>query len=398
MLSDVYFPRVNGVSSSIRTYARALVRMGHEVTLVAPDYPDRVAQAAHDRDGFEVIRLAARTIFFDPEDRLIKGSALHAVIPALASAQWDVIYIHTPFRAHSLGVTLHRLTARPLVETYHTYFEQYVAHYLPWAPASWLRAFARFASRRLCGNVDHLIVPSTQMVDVLTHYGVSTPSTVLPTGLDLAEFAGGSGVAFRTRHGIDSERPTLVTVSRLAVEKNIGFLLEVVRELFNEFPTLLFIIAGEGPDAPRLRRLALTFDLNDNVTFFGNLDRRTALLDCYRAGDVFVFASPTETQGLVLIEAMALGVPIVFTAVMGTATVLRDARSARIAKDAVADFAAQVTALLRSPELRAELAAAGPEDARAWSVDGLMQRAEALYLSLAAAAPAVALRSSATTL
>ncbi len=383
MLSDVYFPRVNGVSSSIRTYARALVAMGHNVTLVAPDYGPDSGQAQHDAD-FEVIRLPARVIFFDPEDRLIKPSALREALPRLAARRWDAIHIHTPFRAHKLGVQLARRSGRPTVETYHTYFEEYVAHYLPWLPPSLTRMVARRVSRKLCAEVDHLIVPSQQMVDVLQRYGVDTPTTVLPTGLALDEFARGDGVRFRADHGIGPAQPTLVTVSRLALEKNIGFLLQAARKLVVEFPDLLFVVAGEGPDAERLKKLSASLGLQNNVRFFGNLDRRSTLLDCYRAGDVFVFASPTETQGLVLIEAMALGVPIVSTAVMGTATVLRDARSAVVSGEDVDEFAGHVAGLLRDPARRAALSAAGPIDAQAWSAEGLMRKAVALYGGLAA--------------
>jgi glycosyltransferase involved in cell wall biosynthesis len=171
------------------------------------------------------------------------------------------------------------------------------------------------------------------MADVLHGYGVRTPATVMPTGIDLAEFSGGDGARFRERHGIGAAQPTLVTVSRLSMEKNIAFLFEVVHKLVGEFPSLLFIIAGEGADAERLKRRTAELGLGGNVRFFGNLDRRTVLLDGYRAGDVFVFASPTETQGLVLIEAMALGVPIVSTAVMGTATVLAHAHNARVSAE-----------------------------------------------------------------
>lgn len=383
MLSDVYFPRVNGVSTSIRTFAQALVRMGHAVTLVAPDYGPDSGQAQHDEGGFEIIRLPARVIFFDPEDRLIKGSALAGIIRRLAARHWDVVHVHTPFRAHQLGVRLARLTGVPVVETYHTYFEEYVGHYLPWLPAGLARWGARRASRFLCHAVDHLIVPSAQMEEVLDRYGIQTPRTVVPTGIDPAEFSGGEGARFRDAHGIAHDVPTLVTVSRLSLEKNIGFLIRVTGRLVQEFPTLQFLIAGEGPDAGRLRQLVAALGLQDNVRFFGNLDRRTSLLDAYRAGDVFVFASPTETQGLVLIEAMALGTPIVSTAVMGTATVLRDARSARISDEDEAAFADHVAALLRSPETRSALSEAGPLDARAWSTDALMARAVEVYASLA---------------
>ncbi|AWV07487.1 glycosyltransferase [Marilutibacter maris] len=394
MLSDVYFPRVNGVSTSIRTFAQALLRMGHKVTLVAPDYgshdsdgeggddPAQAPAVNDDLAGLELIRLPSSVIFFDPEDRLIRASALRRILPRLAARSWDVVHIHTPFRAHRLGVQLSELTGVPTVETYHTYFEEYVAHYLPWLPGALLRMGARRASRMLCHGVDHLIVPSRQMVEVLDRYGIQTPSTVIPTGIDLDEFKGGDGEEFRQRYGIDPARPTLVTVSRLAVEKNIGFLIDVVKRLVPEFPQLLFIIAGEGPDAPRLKQLVQRQGLGDNVRFFGNLDRRGALLDAYRAGDVFVFASPTETQGLVLTEAMALGVPVVSTAVMGTATVLRDTRSAVISGEDVGEFATHVAGLLRSEQRRAELSALGPGDAAAWSTTTLMGRVVGLYQQL----------------
>src|SRR5215469_405693 len=129
MLSDVYFPRVNGVSTSIRTYARELVRRGHTVTIVAPDYATREDERD---DPYEIIRLPARVIFFDPEDRLIRASAMRAAVRRLGARDWDIIHVHTPFRAHRIGVRLGRMLDRPVVETYHTYFEEYVSHYLPW--------------------------------------------------------------------------------------------------------------------------------------------------------------------------------------------------------------------------------------------------------------------------
>lgn len=384
MLSDVYFPRVNGVSTSIRTFACALLRLGHRVTLVAPGYGD--VEGVPDDAGLEVIRLPSRVVFFDPEDRLIRARAMRQAIDRLAVRPWDVIHVHTPFRAHTLGVRLARRTGRPLVETYHTYFEEYVGHYLPWLPSGVTRRIARATSRRLCHQVDHLIVPSVQMVEVLDRYGIQTPHSVIPTGLELAEFSGGDGARFRRRHGIDPGRPTLVTVSRLAVEKNIGFLLEVVARLVGAFPTLLFLVAGEGPDAPRLRARVEQLGLGANVRFFGNLDRECELLDAYRAGDAFVFASPTETQGLVLLEAMALGVPIVSTAVMGTATVLAGAGSAVVSDEEVGAFADNVARVLRSAELRGALSDAGPRDARRWGTDVLMGQVVDLYRGLGEAA------------
>lgn len=382
LLSDVYFPRVNGVSTSIRTFARALARMGHAVTIVAPDYGP--VEGKDDGAGeYEIIRLPSREIFFDPEDRLIRGSAVAAIVRRLAQRHWDVIHIHTPFRAHQMGVRLARLTGRRTVETYHTHFEEYASLYLPWLPAAPLRWLTRWFSRRLCHEVDHLIVPTQQMVAILDGYGIDTPQSVLPTGIDLDEFLGGSRQRFRSRNRIGPERPMLVTVSRLAREKNIGFLLEVAHRLLPEFPDLLLVIAGEGPDAARLRASVAERGIGDNVRFFGNLPRASELLDCYRAGDIFVFASPTETQGLVLIEAMALGLPIVSTAVLGTATVLAHARGARVSEEDPDVFAGHVAALLRSPEARDDLSLNSWLDARAWDAARWMGPVCELYRRLA---------------
>lgn len=388
MLSDVYFPRVNGVSTSIRATAQSLLRAGHDVTLVAPDYRNP-AQRQHDAelgDRFEVLRLPARRIFFDPEDRLMRMGALRRVLSPLAAREWDVVHVHTPFRAHQLGTRLRQAVGCPVVETYHTYFESYIGHYLPWLPRAAGETFARRMSRRLCNAVDHVVVPTAEMAKVLVRYGVHAASTVLPTGLDMDEFRSGDGEAFRKRHGIARDRLVLVTISRLAREKRIDFLLRVARELVPQFPTLLLVVAGEGPDAPRLKSLAQELGLGSHILFLGNLDRHGALLDCYRAADLFVFASPTETQGLVLIEAMALGVPIVSTAVMGTATVLRGARSACIAPEEVSPFAACVAGLLRAPERRAKMAAAGPIEACAWSAEAMMGRLLTVYATAGSAA------------
>jgi 1,2-diacylglycerol 3-alpha-glucosyltransferase len=125
--------------------------------------------------------------------------------------------------------------------------------------------------------------------------------------------------------------------------------------------------------------------------FLGNLDRRTTLLDCYRGADAFLFASPTETQGLVLIEAMALGVPIVSTAVMGTATVLRKARSAVVSGEDVDEFARHVLRVLRDDKLRAVLSAAGPHDAQAWDNARLIQRALEVYATARSDQPMVSI-------
>jgi 1,2-diacylglycerol 3-alpha-glucosyltransferase len=373
MVSDVYFPRVNGVSTSIQTFRRDLEAHGCDTFLVAPAYP------AGWRDEEGVLRQPSRYLAFDPEDRMMRARASLAACLALAG-RFDVLHIQTPFVAHWLGLAVARRLGVPTVETYHTFFEEYLHHYLPLLPAGAARAFARTLSRRQCNAVDAVVAPSRQLAEVLVDYGVTRPIRTIPTGLNLAEFEGGDRRAFRTSHGIPPDRPVMLLVGRVAHEKNIGFLLAVLAEVRRSVPSVLFVIAGEGPALAGLRRQAVADGLEQNVLFVGYLDRRGALLDCYRAADVFVFASRTETQGLVLLESLALGVPVVSTAVLGTKEVLENAAGALVVREDVAEFAAAATRVLTEAALRARLASAGREFvARRWSSREMAKRLLGLY-------------------
>ncbi|MBS0003085.1 MAG: glycosyltransferase [Thioalkalivibrio sp.] len=380
MLSDVYFPRINGVSTSIQTFTRDLAAMGHEIDLLAPEYPYRTPVPEL---GIE--RIPSRYLFFDPEDRMMSGRMIRRMIPALRSRHYDLVHIQTPFVAHYSGIRIARALGVPAVETYHTHFEEYLYHYLPWLPARWLRSAARGFTRSQCNQVDAVVVPSSPVQETLLAYGVQTPLQVIPTGLDIQRFRDGNGARFRQAQGIAPDRPVLVHVGRVAHEKNIEFLLHVLQRVRVAVPEVLLMIVGEGPARRHLERLARQLGLQSSVLFLGYLDRERELLDCYRAGDVFVFASRTETQGLVLLESMALGVPVVALAEMGTRDILAPGRGALVAREDPEDFGAKVLQLLQNPGLREALAIDAREYAGNWDGPVLAQRMLDLYRSLKAA-------------
>ena len=384
MLSDVYFPRVNGVSTSIQTFQRELRRLGHEVWVVAPEY----GQPAEEEDG--ISRVPSRRVLFDPEDRMMRSGPLGRRLRALDGRRFDLIHVQTPFVAHYAGLRLARRWGVPCVETYHTFFEEYLFHYLPVLPKNAWRAVARLFSRRQCNRLDGLVVPSRAMCEALERYGVRTLMRVIPTGMPLDAFQDGDRNGFRARNDIATGQPTLVFVGRVAFEKNIEFLLEVVRALKQtRHPDIVLIVAGEGPAEGRLRRLAGELGVLDNLRFVGYLARGTDLASCYQAGDAFVFASRTETQGLVLLEAMSLGVPVVSTAVMGTRDILAAGQGALVAEEEVVDFAAQVCRLLDDAALRRRLGQEGREYARRWAADGPAQALLAFYQQIRAGRDAV---------
>lgn len=371
MVSDVFFPRVNGVSTSIETFRRTLAEQGIEVSLVAPRYG-----AEAELPG--VARVPGRPVPRDPEDRLVGWRAMLRTVRAHA-AGCDLVHIQTPFAAHYAGLRAARSEGVPVLATYHTLFEEYLHHYAPFLPARGLRALARHLSRRQCNALDGIVVPSLAMRARLADYGVRAPIHVLPTGIPLARFSGGDRARFRAAHRIAPARPMALFVGRLAHEKNIGFLLQMTVEALARRPDLLLLIAGEGPALPALRAQAARLGLGDSVRFAGYLDRHRDLPDCYAAADVFVFASRTETQGLVLLEAMAVGLPVVAFAHMGTIDILAPRRGCRVPAGDAAAFAESVVEVVSDAALRARLSGEARDYARSWSDEAMAQRMAALY-------------------
>jgi len=372
-VSDVYFPRVNGVSTSIRTFRADLAREGVETVLVAPQYPNALPDAEAG-----IVRVASGGVPLDPEDRRFHSAALRRVLDAALAASVDLVHIHTPFIAHYAAARFARRHRLPVVATYHTFFEDYLHHYVPILPRRVGRFLARHFTRSQCDDVAALISPSAPMRDALLAYGVDTPIEVLPTGLPADSYVRGDGARFRQRFSLPIDRPLLLYVGRVAYEKNIDFLLRMFAKLRARRPDAMFVIAGEGPARESLAKLARVLGVEHAVRFIGYLDRATELPDCYAAGDAFVFASRTETQGLVLLEAMAQGTPVVSTAELGTRSILTEGCGAFAVPEDEVVFAAATEAALalasddpRRTQLRAH--------AESWASLAMARRLIAFY-------------------
>ena len=343
LISDVYFPRVNGVSTSIRTFAEQLQKLGHTVHLIAPDYGIKT------EDEVWITRVPARSIYFDPEDKLMKYGEIMRLIPMLMRKKFDLVHIHTPFIAHFAGLKIAKKLGLPVLETYHTFFEDYLHHYLPIIPKGMAKNLARFISKKQCNQLDAIIAPSKPMLDVLREYGVTAPAEVIATGLQASSFAEADGDAFRQKYNIPLSKQMLLYVGRVAHEKNIGFLIKMLKQLVQQQSEALLVITGEGPAEASLHALVNILGLEKNVQFIGYLDRNTELNACYKAADIFVFASKSETQGLVLLEAMAQGTPVVAIAELGTASILVEGQGAHIAIEDEKQFSQKVIELLMNP-------------------------------------------------
>lgn len=375
-ISDVFFPRVNGVSTSINTFATELRALGHHVTLIAPSYTDE------DKQEEWIVRVPSHKIYFDPEDRLMNFGKLKALLPWIRDKHFDVIHIHTPFTAHYVGIHFGKKLDIPVVETYHTFFEDYLHHYLPFIPQFISRKLARTISRRQCNAVDGIVSPSKPMLDVLKQYGIKTPAEVVATGLDDSSFANVDGEHFRMSHDIPLTQPMLLFVGRVAHEKNIGFLLEMHVELIKNHPDALLVLTGEGPAEESIKQSIEKLSISNKVRMIGYLDRGHELIACYKAADIFVFASKSETQGLVLLEAMAQGTAVVAIAELGTKSILIEGEGVLIAKDDINDFADKVSALLSDAPKRQMIGEKGRQYAQEkWGAGILAKKVAKFYKS-----------------
>lgn len=377
LISDVYFPRVNGVSTSIRTFSEQLQKLGHSVHLIAPDY------GVATEDEAWITRVPARNIFFDPEDKLMKYGEVLRLLPMLKSKNFDLVHIHTPFIAHFTGLKIAQKLALPVLETYHTFFEDYLHHYLPWIPKGMAKSLARLISKKQCNQLDALIAPSKPMLDVLHSYGVTAPAEVIATGLQASSFVEADGDQFRVKYQIPLDKQMLLYVGRVAHEKNIGLLIRVVKLLALQQPDMLLVITGEGPAEQSLHQQVQRLGIENHVQFIGYLDRNAELNAAYKAADIFVFASKSETQGLVLLEAMAQGTPVVAIAELGTASILVEGQGAHISTEDETVFAQKINDLLGNTLARNILGEAGRAYAlKHWSASAKAEQMLSFYRAL----------------
>jgi 1,2-diacylglycerol 3-alpha-glucosyltransferase len=330
----------------------------------------------------DVLRVPARPVPFDPEDSIMSWRALRRCLDAVPEDHCDLVHIQTPFLAHYAGLKLARDRGVPVVATCHTYFEDYLHHYMPMLPGfagAWL---ARAVMTRQLNAVDAVVSPSEQVRQRLLEYGVSRPIHVIPTGMTEDRFVVGSGARFRAQYGIAPARPLVLNVGRVAHEKNLGFLLRMFAQVLPRERDALLVIAGEGPARKSLEQEAQRLGIATSTRFVGNLDRERGLNDCYSAADAFVFASRTETQGLVLLEAMAQSRPVVSTACLGTRSVLTAGSGACVVDEQEADFAAAVVHVLKNRGLAASMGEKGRIWAAQWSSSALAERMAQMYREL----------------
>ncbi|MBD5654414.1 MAG: glycosyltransferase, partial [Candidatus Eremiobacteraeota bacterium] len=309
IFTECYRPIQNGIVASLDALAGALRRHGHLPLFVTPEMPGYLDLTD------DVVRV--------PSLPLPTRTSYRLTVPYLPRAlgALSIVHTHSPFVTGFLGLRSARRAGVPLVFTYHTQLEAY-AHYVPFEPHA-TRGVATQLTRAYANAADVVIVPTAAMERRLRDCGVRVRIEVVPSGIDVALFAQGRrDASMRARLGASGDERLILSVGRLGREKNIELALEAFARLGDARARLA--IVGDGTHRPALERLAVSLGIARR-TVFAREFARESLPDAYASCDAFVFPSRSETQGLVLVEALAAGARIVAVDTPQTRDVVGDA-------------------------------------------------------------------------
>lgn len=374
-MTNTYLPFVGGVPLSVDLYYRHLRKLGLRVFVYAPEY----AETCDDPE--DVFRIASIRQF-NKTDFSVPLPAPFRTALDFHIHKYDVVHVHHPFLLGEVGMALARENRLPLVFTYHTQYENYT-HYVPLDPDVAARTVIRH-SAEFANCCDLVIAPTRDIERTLRERGVETDIAVLPTGIEREKFAAGDGARFRRELGLSPDTPVILHVGRLAKEKNLDYLLDAVGHALEAVPKAHFVIVGSGNDSDALEAKANAMGAAaDRIHFTG---RRTgpALFDAYAAGDLFAFASQSETQGMVVAEAMAAGMPVAALDADGVRDVVRDGVNGRLLKQdaAPAAFGEALVSLLNDGGARNAAGDAARETAKVFDMPVLAAKLAEHYNAL----------------
>ncbi|MCL5935461.1 MAG: glycosyltransferase family 4 protein [Bacillota bacterium] len=341
IFTDSYKPYIGGVVRSIELFTEELRNLGHQVIIFAPNYPGTVEEQG---------------VFRFPAIPTPTYKGFYLGIPFSTNLEryleqhpLDIIHVHSPFLLGRLGAKVARKLGVPLVFTYHTLYDQYT-HYMPFA-----KEFSKEITRKVCvdfcNRCDLVITPTEIISEHIRDMGVTSAVKWLPTGIQLKEFAGVDRTWLRKTYGLASDEFILLFVGRAGKEKNIPFIIDSLLELRKQYPNTKLVVVGEGPESENIKNYSGKLGLSEHVIFTGKLSSQD-LVKAYGGADLFVFGSLTETQGIVIAEAKAAGLPVVAVNAYGVANMVIDGEDGFLVEPELPAFVERIGLLLEDSALR----------------------------------------------
>lgn len=386
-VTDQYWPTISGMSVSIDSFRKEFEKTGHQVYILAPDYPD--AESFDQKTNSDhIYRFRSHNLFFTDENRLVYVFERKNVFKVLNSIKPDIIHVHTEFVMGNIAAVYAKKHHVPLIMTAHTNWEELIHHYLPFIPIHLARFYCRNKLHRFFNRGDVVIVPTSLMELLLDLYFIKTPKRVIPTGINKSDFENistkdESRLSLSKIYPYLKDKKILFFAGRIGKEKNISFLIDVLKDVLPQNPNTVLVIAGDGPAKDELMTYASDKKLGESVLFTGFIPRQR-LKEFYSAADIFVFASKVESQGMVILESMACGTPVVAIGKMGTREVMGGDIGGYMVDDDIEMFVEKVHLLLNDPNDYKIKSKEALRHVDKWTINLTADKVIKLYQSLSA--------------
>ncbi len=376
MFINYYTPSKGGMETSVINLSKGLEEKGHEVFIFAPKYPN-YKDKEKNIFRYKSIRFNYGGYFYVIPVPF--GSEMKETVKEL---KLDVLHSHQPYSLGSEAMKFSKELDIPLVFTYHIKYEDY-SHYIPLIPDSISKKYIRKVTVGYSNKCDVVISPSTAIKKLLEDHGIKTLIKIIPSGINIDNFANDTGKReeIREKYQIKQDEIVLITACRLTKEKNLKFLVNSFARIAQKENNVKFMIVGDGAVKKGLEKMAEEFGIKDRVIFTGLVDR-TSIVDLYQASDIFIFASKTETQGLVAVEAMAAGNPVVAVRASGIEDIVKDKEDGFLTSESGKEFARNVLKIVRDDDLRSKMSANAKANSRKFEISPWTKRVVELYGNL----------------
>ena len=381
--TDTYLPQVNGVVTSIELFRQELERQGHEVYIFCP-------RVAGEKDGERVIRFKSFRFLFQPEYHVSVPFSRH-ILRDFWSKDLDIVHAHTPFSIGLMGYYYSYIKRVPFVHTYHTLYPEYIKSYILKGrfitPGMVAKLSAVFSNR-----CDLTIAPSVKIKKLLEGYGVTKPIKILATGVKIKDFrVKARPNNFRKQFKLKPSDKILTFVGRLGKEKNIDFLISALPLIQKQISArggsasggknAKLVIIGDGPHRANLQKQASRLKVRNSVIFTGYY-KKPDVIKAYQASDLFVFASLTDTQGIVIIEAAAAGLPIIAVKDHAFSNILRTGQNGFATGENLQEFTDKVCQVLKNKKLYDKMARKSSQIAKEFSIENQTRKLVRIYRDL----------------
>ena len=373
LMTNTYKPMVGGLERSVSSFTKEFREAGHRVIIVAPELPDMKVEE-------DVIRIPAFQ-HYNGSDFSVQLPIQGTLTKALGDFCPHIVHSQHPFL---IGDTALRIASKynvPLVFTHHSLYEENV-HYMP-GNIEALKRFMIELSTGYANLADHVFAPSESIMRLLKERGVTTSIDVVPTGIFADQFARGAGKIFCKKLNIPADAFVVGHVGRLAPEKNLEFVARAVAQFLKKEPDAHFLIGGTGPSEGPIKEIMAQEGVADRLHLAGMLKGKD-LVNAYHAMDVFAFASQSETQGLVITEAMAAGIPVVAVDAPGVREVVKDSVNGRLlVNESIEDFVAGLEWVKKQPASRIKrIKKACKDTSQLFLMKDCAQKALEIYVTL----------------